>query len=203
MVKRSLILILAVLFAAAFILHYYCSIPTSNTTLTHFDTLIVLGYPCNDDGTCSPEQRERVLESVREFQRGVASRIIMSGTAAHNRFVEADSMKSLAIAQGVPAASILEETQAQNTLQNILYSSQIMSTHHWTSAEIISSSSHLPRASLILQHYPFAWRTHPSRWPQEYNLVRIALGYAYEIRNCWQLRLFGFPPNAFPVAQAN
>jgi uncharacterized SAM-binding protein YcdF (DUF218 family) len=200
MSKRTLtILIAAVLLGIiALPLHVYLSIPTANTTLTHFDTLIVLGYPSNPDGTPSPEQRERVLESVREFQHGIAPHIIMSGGAAHNQFDEADSMKRLAVSQGVPADAVLEDVAAQNTLQNILFSSRIMAAHNWHSAEVISTPSHLPRAALILQHYPIAWRTHSSLWPHEYNPLRVFLGYVYEIRNCWQIHRHGFPPGSLP-----
>jgi uncharacterized SAM-binding protein YcdF (DUF218 family) len=204
MTKRTFtILITAILLGIiALPLHVYLSIPTSNTTLTHFDTLIVLGYPSNPDGSPSPEQRERVLESVREYRHGIAPHIIMSGGAAHNQFAEADSMKRLAISQGIPADAVLEDAAAQNTLQNILFSSRIMAAHHWHSAEVISSPSHLPRAALILQHYPIAWRTHPSLWPREYNVLRVLLGYVYEIRNCWQIHRQGFAPNSFPKYRA-
>src|ERR1700678_588171 len=80
----------------------YRSIPTANTNLTHFDAIIVLGYPANPDGTPSPEQRERTLEAVREFKSGVAPHIILSGGPAHNQFAEAHVMANLAIEQGVP-----------------------------------------------------------------------------------------------------
>jgi uncharacterized SAM-binding protein YcdF (DUF218 family) len=108
---------------AAFV---YRDIPTSNTGLNHFDTLIVLGNPANADGTASPEQRERTMEGVREFKAGVASHLIMTGGAAHNRFVEARVMRDLAVAQGVPAEDVFVEGQAQNTIQNIYYSERIM-----------------------------------------------------------------------------
>jgi uncharacterized SAM-binding protein YcdF (DUF218 family) len=189
------ILLLAALLAVP--IQNYRSIPTSNTALTHFDTLIVLGYPCNDDGTPSPEQRERVLESVREYRKGVAAHIIMSGGAAHNRFTEAESMKRLAVSQGVPADAVLVDERAQNTLQNIRNSSQIMAAHDWHSAEVISNPSHIPRAALILEHYPMLWRTHASQWPKEDSLPMVLLTWAYEIRNCWQIHRHGFPPNAF------
>ena len=91
------------------------------------------------DGTPSPEQRERVLEGVREYKAGVAPHIIMTGGPAHNHFVEAHTMSQLASSEGVPLADILEEGQAQNTIQNIFYSSQIMHQHGWSSAEVVSS----------------------------------------------------------------
>ena len=60
--NRTLFYLSAVVFAIALIMAgIYITIPTHNTAATHFDTLIVLGYPANSDGTPSPEQRERVL----------------------------------------------------------------------------------------------------------------------------------------------
>ena len=78
------------------------SLPLANTRATRFDTLIVLGYQALPDGAPSPEMRERVLEGVREYRAGVAPRIVMTGGAAHNDFVEAHVMATLAAVQGVP-----------------------------------------------------------------------------------------------------
>jgi len=180
------------------------AIPDHNTAATHFDTLIVLGYPANTDGTPSPEQRERVLEAVREYKAGVAADIIMTGGRAHNQFVEAHVMAALARREGVPASAILEEPQAQNTIQNIYYSSQIMQAHNWHSAEVVSSPAHLGRAAMILQAFAKSqprlaidWRTHASRWPAEYSLVhRLSLD-ALEATRCLEIRIFGFPKSAF------
>jgi uncharacterized SAM-binding protein YcdF (DUF218 family) len=171
----------------------YRGIPTGNTGLIHFDALIVLGTPANPDGSASPEQRERTFEGVREYKAGVAPHLIMTGGAAHNQFVEARVMKELAIAQGVPADAITEEGQAQNTVQNIYYSEKIMAAQHWTSAEVISSSSHLPRAALILAHYSFFWRTHAAPWPSEYSVLQRVLRYCVEAEYCLRLRVLGFP----------
>lgn len=180
-------------------------IPDHNTAATHFDTLLVLGTPASPDGTPTPEQRERVLEAVREYKSGVAPKIIMTGGAAHNQFVEADTMAAFAISQGVPAAAIVEEPKARNTIQNVLYSSQIMRAHNWHSAEVISSQAHLGRSAMILQttatSYPdlaIEWRTHPSHWPVEYPLFgRLSID-ALEATRCLQIRIFGFPRSAFP-----
>jgi uncharacterized SAM-binding protein YcdF (DUF218 family) len=179
---------------AAFV---YRDIPTGNTDLSHFDTLIVLGTPANPDGSASPEQRERTLEGVREYKAGVAPHLIMTGGAAHNQFVEARVMKELALAQGVPADAITEEGQAQNTIQNIYYSEKIMAAQHWTRAEVVSSPSHLPRAGLILAHYSFFWRTRPARWPSEYSWLQRAFRYCVEAEYCLKLRILGFPATPY------
>ena len=150
------------------------TLPLSNTSAAHFDTLIVLGYPAKKDGTPRPEMRERVLEGVREYRAGVAPEIIMTGGAAHNGYVEAHVMAELAKAQGVPATAIVEEGQAKDTIQNAYYSVKIMQEHGWHSAEVVSSDSHLPRASLIFAHFPIAWRMHAAPWPLQYGLLHRA-----------------------------
>jgi uncharacterized SAM-binding protein YcdF (DUF218 family) len=196
--RKILVIVLAAVLAAtidaAFV---YRNIPNRNTDLTHFDTLIVLGNPAEADGTPSPEQRERTLEGVREYKAGVAPHLIFTGGAAHNRFVEADVMRDLAVAEGVPAGDITVEDQAQNTIQNIYYSERIMEAHKWKSAEIVSSPSHLPRTALILEHYSFAWRTRSAPWPAEYSKLREVLHYCVEAEYCLRLRIFGFPPTRF------
>jgi uncharacterized SAM-binding protein YcdF (DUF218 family) len=175
----------------------YRSIPTANTNLTHFDTIIVLGYPANPDGTPSSEQRERTLEGVREFKAGVAPHLIFTGGPAHNQFVEAHVMAVLALAQGVPQDAIIEEGQAQNTIQNIYYSQRIMAEHRWSSAEVVSSPSHLPRTALILKHYWMQWSTHPAPWPPEYGFWQRAAHFAVEAEYCLRLRILGFPTTHF------
>jgi uncharacterized SAM-binding protein YcdF (DUF218 family) len=196
---QRLLAVLCALFAITMVFAgvLYREIPNSNTDLTHFDTLIVLGNPANADGTASPEQRERTMEGVREFKAGAASHLIMTGGAAHNRFVEARVMRDLAIAQGVPAEAVLVEGQAQNTIQNIYYSERIMAAQHWTSAEVISSASHVPRAALILEHYSFQWRTKAAPWPPEYSALQRVGRFCVEAEYCLRLRLLGFPASPY------
>ncbi|MCU1323986.1 MAG: hypothetical protein JWM43_3635 [Acidobacteriaceae bacterium] len=181
------------------------SIPNHNTGATHFDTLVVLGCPTNPDGTPSPEQRERVLEAVREFKSGIAPHLIMTGGAAHNAFTESHSMAQLAIANGVPNAAIVEEAHANNTVQNLVYSAQLMRRNNWGTAEIVSSPSHLPRAAILADalnrqqpDLSFNWRTHAAQWPQEYPLSRELRLYAFESWYSLKLR-FASPTMKAPA----
>jgi uncharacterized SAM-binding protein YcdF (DUF218 family) len=134
--------------------------PKDNTTQDHFDVLMVLGSPADADGNPTPVELERVTEAVNEYERGVAPRIILTGGAAHNRFVEAEVMARVAEAQGIPADAIVEERKALDTMENTCDSLRIMRGHGWESAEVISTASHLPRAGLILSRLPLKWRTH-------------------------------------------
>ena len=142
--------------------------PTSNTSLTRFDAIIVLGAATDSDGNPSPQQLARVTEAVHEYERGVAPRLILTGGAAQNRFVEARVMARTAEAQGIPESAIFVEPEALNTIQNACYAVRIMKNHDWRSAEVVSSASHLPRAGLIFSRLPLQWRTHaaPQLSPQ-------------------------------------
>jgi uncharacterized SAM-binding protein YcdF (DUF218 family) len=134
--------------------------PTSNTPLTRFDAIIVLGSPADSDGNPTPEQLARVTEGVNEYKRGTAPRLILTGGAAHNRFVEARVMARTAEAQGIPPSAIYVEPQATDTVQNACYSARLMEAHGWHSAEVISTAYHLPRAGLIFNSQQLKWSAH-------------------------------------------
>ena len=134
--------------------------PASNTSLTRFDAIIVLGHQADRDGNPTPTQLARVTKAVREYERGVAPRLILTGGAAGNRFVEARVMARSAEAQGIPASAILIEPEAMDTIQNACYSVRMMKEHGWRSAEVVSGAEHLPRAGIIFSSLPLQWRTH-------------------------------------------
>ncbi len=120
----------------------------------------MLGSPADNDGNPSPEQQARVNEAVREYERGVAPRLIMTGAAVANRFTEAQVMARTAEAEGIPKSAIFVEPNARDTIQNACYSVRIMKAHGWRSAEVISTAGQLPRAGIIMDQLPLEWRTH-------------------------------------------
>lgn len=134
--------------------------PRGNTNRARYDAIIVLGTPSDDDGNPTPAQLARVTEAVAEYQRGVAPRLILSGAAAHNSFVESQGMARTAASMGIPADALFEEPHALDTIQNACYSIEIMHRHGWRSAEVISSAAHLPRAGLIFSGATVDWRLH-------------------------------------------
>ena len=109
-------------------------------------------------GIRARRQLARVTEAVHEYERGAAPRILFTGGAVHNRFVEAQVMARTAEAQGIPASAVLEDPAARDTMENTCNALKIMRSHGWESAEVISSPSHLPRAGLILSRLPMKWR---------------------------------------------
>jgi uncharacterized SAM-binding protein YcdF (DUF218 family) len=154
------ILAVCLVFAWAILARHF--IPLSNTSLTRFDAIIVLGSPADSDGNPAPVELARVTEAVHEYERGVAPKVIFTGSAAANRFVEAQVMAHAAEAQGIPESAVQIEPQARDTIQNACLSVRIMNQHGWHSAEVISSSWHLKRSALIFSHLPIEWSMHAS-----------------------------------------
>ena len=160
--------ILAVFLVFAWAIFARLMEPLSNTSLTRFDAIIVLGDPADRDGNPTPTELARVTEAVHEYERGAAPRVIFTGGAVGNRFVEAQVMAHAAEAQGIPQSAVLVEPQARDTIQNACYSIRLMNQHGWRSAEVVSNSWHLKRSALIFSRTPIEWSMHaaPSLEPE-------------------------------------
>ena len=184
---------IAIATAIACVIILYVSIPMSDTQQSKFDVILVLGNPAGPDGNIAPIARSRVLEGIRQYRAGVAPALLMTGGAVANQFVEAQVMRQFAVSQGIPPAVVFAEGQSRNTIQNAYYSYKIMQAHNWTSALIVSSPSHLRRASLIFSHYPLAWRVDAAPWPPNYPLPKRIWLWFSETGYTSYGRIFGFP----------
>jgi uncharacterized SAM-binding protein YcdF (DUF218 family) len=171
----------------------YFSIPMSDTQRTQFDVILVLGNPAADNGTIAPLAKSRVLEGIRQYRAGAAPRIMMTGGAVHNKFIESQVMLRFALSQGVPESALYSEYESHNTIQNAYYSYRIMQAMGWTSALVVTSPTHVRRASLIFQRYPLAWRMDVAPWPPDYPLWKRLWFWVSETGYTAYGRVFGFP----------
>jgi uncharacterized SAM-binding protein YcdF (DUF218 family) len=190
-IARTLGIVLVTAIACVVILYF--SIPMSDTQQHQFDVIVVLGNPANADGSIAPMARSRVEEAIRQYHAGVAPRLIMTGGAVKNRFVEAQVMAQFARSEGVPDDAVFAEGEARNTIQNAYYSYKIMQAHGWSSALVVSTPTHLRRASLIFSHYPLAWEMHAAPWPPNFPLWNVVWLWCSEAGYTSYGRLFGFP----------
>lgn len=184
------IVLLCLAAVAVFVVLSYCLAPTSNTALRHFDAILVLGAPADDDGGIGIEQKWRMDEAIREFRLRRADRMIVSGGAVFNRFVEASAMARYAEQNGIPAQAVVEEPGSRNTLENILNCEAIMDAHGWRSVEVVSSPEHLARAAVLLERTHLLWRTHAAPTPGrgEYDIARHTVAEALATAG---IRVFG------------
>lgn len=91
------------------------------TTLSKTGNCAVLvpGYPSADDGTLSPVQQVRVEAGVTVYRARSCKKIVFSGGAVANAFIEAETMASFANTLGVPDQNIIIEGRSRNTWENI------------------------------------------------------------------------------------
>lgn len=105
------------------------------------DVIVVLGCPSADSGAPSACQVARADIAVALFRAGLGRRFITTGGAVKNRFVEAEALRELLIARGVPAPDIRTEPRAEHTDENFYYSTRIMEAEGWDDALVVSESS--------------------------------------------------------------
>lgn len=127
---------------------------------THADVIIVLGCgPESADSGPSECIKARSDHAADLYRQGLAGHIIATGGSTGGGPVEATALARALEADGVPMEAIALEERAQNTIQNIEYSSEIMQTSGWHTAILVTEPYHINRAALIardagLQVYP-------------------------------------------------
>ncbi len=146
------------------------------------DVIVVLGYPADADGSPNPLMRRRVDKGIELFQQGYAPRILFSGAAVQNKFVEAEVMAAYARDLGLPTEAVLLDKQAKNTYENAWYSWSIMSNHGWNKALVVTTPYHTQRVASCFSEYPVEIHLIPASLPPDYSwfykLYRVMYEYA-------------------------
>lgn len=122
---------------------------------SHQDYFIVLGCGLLDGYRVSPLLAGRIDKAItayhRQKKRGQTSKIIFSGGKGSDENIsEAEAMQAYAIEQGVPSEDTLIENKSVNTLENMLFSKNIMDSisPNKYSCTYVTSSYHVFRAGI-------------------------------------------------------
>ncbi len=130
----------------------YVVVGAENDYAAPADVIIVLG--CNPyaiRGGPSLCLSSRGRHAADLYRRGLAEHIIATGGYTENGPTEASVMLRVLASEGVPEAAVVLEEQAQNTIQNIGYSQEIMRRNGWDTAILVTEPYHIKRASLVAQ----------------------------------------------------
>jgi uncharacterized SAM-binding protein YcdF (DUF218 family)/glycosyltransferase involved in cell wall biosynthesis len=114
------------------------------------DAIVVFAGGVGESGQAGGGYQERVAAAVDLYRAGYARHLVLSSGF---RFVfrEAEIMRDLAVANGVPAEAIVLEETAANTHEMVAASSAILRRQGWKKILFVSSPYHMRRALL-------AWR---------------------------------------------
>ena len=121
--------------------------PISNTIV------IIMGCGVSEEGTPGQAMRRRVGAALKLCDEFSDIIFIPTGGILPNRpFSEADAMKALLIEAGIDSQSIILETEAKKTLQNIINTAAIIKTMSSPGDVIVCSDNyHIPRSRILLQ----------------------------------------------------
>ncbi len=113
--------------------------------------LVVLGSRLRPGGAPGPAMMRRVRLAAALLRSERADAVLASGGPAGAQPTEAEVMRAMLIAQGVPEALILVEPRSRNTFENAWFSAGILAGRGARPVIVVTDRYHLPRALLAFR----------------------------------------------------
>ena len=124
---------------------------------TKSEAIVVFGGGINPQGAPSDASAQRAEKAAVLWQGGYAPIIVASGGPTFSqRRTEAEAMAIVLRGLGVPDEAIVLENQSYNTYQNAVESSKILRDRHIGKVILVTSRTHLLRASLTFEQQGIA-----------------------------------------------
>ncbi len=108
--------------------------------------IIALGYGHSKEALPSSQMVQRVLGAIDLYRQKRSKYIMLCGGYTSGNIAEAEEMKIMALAHGVPARAILLEDGSMTTGQNKANAEYFIDRHRFRSAALVSHEAHLKRA---------------------------------------------------------
>ena len=123
------------------------------------NAIVTLGYALNPDGSMHDiliKRLEKTLEIAKELPDAL---VIVTGGVPQNNKTEGNLMAEWLVQHGVDAGRVYPENYARSTVENALFSRNVLAKHRIRNAVLISSGSHIRRADAIFTLA--SWETGP------------------------------------------
>jgi uncharacterized SAM-binding protein YcdF (DUF218 family) len=111
------------------------------------DAVIVFAGGVGESGRAGGGYQERVKQAIDLHRAGLAPTMLFS-SGFRFAFREAEVMRELAVANGIPPSAVILETSAANTYENVVFSRDIARMRGWRRVLLVSSPYHMRRAML-------------------------------------------------------
>jgi uncharacterized SAM-binding protein YcdF (DUF218 family)/glycosyltransferase involved in cell wall biosynthesis len=111
------------------------------------DAIVVFAGGVGESGKAGGGVQERVARAVELYRDGFAPNILISSGYVF-AMREAEVMKAIAVANGVPDNAIVLEEEAANTYENVTRSARILDDRGWRRILLVSSPYHMLRATM-------------------------------------------------------
>jgi uncharacterized SAM-binding protein YcdF (DUF218 family) len=128
----------------------------SVSNATKADAVVVLGCAVQKGGTASPALRARIQEGVRVWRATGSRYLFVTGGVGKNPPAEAVVMRGIAEREGVPPASIINDTTAHTTEGSAFMCARVSERLGWHRVILVSDPWHLLRARHMFTDYDAA-----------------------------------------------
>ena len=158
------------------------------------DVIIVLGAQVKADGTPSVALERRLTAALNSYREKRQILIVCGAQGGDEPRAEGDVMREWLLAQGVPEADVVAETDSVNTRENLRYARAIMEERGLTQALVVTSDYHVARALALCRQegIPATGKGSPSK-PEYFlkNHLREGLSWV----KLWTQMLLGTQEN--------
>lgn len=117
------------------------------------DAALVLGSYLAPDGTPLPSMIGRVDHAVALYKSGRVKRLVLSGGVAKGGHTEAQAMRDLALAAGVPAEAMVLEEDSRSTIENFACSRALFEKLGDKRVLLVTEPWHMTRAMLLAHRH--------------------------------------------------
>lgn len=152
--KRLFLRVAVVALTLVFVLGCYLGwdiyLFSKENTITEADVALVFGASLSRDEP-SPVFAERINHGIWLYIEGYVSKILISGGNEHFGNIEAEAARKYAIEKGIPDKDILIETASKNTVENIVYSKDIILANGFNKVIMVSDPLHMKRIMKIAE----------------------------------------------------
>jgi len=111
--------------------------------------IVVLGARVRPDGRPSAALERRMRVAISLYRAGAAPRLVLSG-GGRQAVPEAEAMRDLALAAGVPASALIIEPRSRTTLENASETAKLLPNGH-DAVVLVTDSYHALRARLLFR----------------------------------------------------
>ena len=121
-----------------------------------YDAILLLGLALGEGDRPEPELIRRAETAAKAYHEGLAPVIVACGGRTPGHAVsEAEVMRRLLGAQGVPADEVLLENQSQDTMQNFRYAEKLLGGAKGKRVLVVTSDYHVFRSVLTARRVGF------------------------------------------------
>ena len=120
--------------------------PENASSVSDADCILVLGAGIRTDGSPSPMLQDRLNTGIELYQNGAAPKLLMSGDHGRKKYNEVQTMKDIALDQGVPSEDVFMDHAGFSTYDSLYRARDVFQARK---VIIVTQKYHLYRALYI------------------------------------------------------